>query len=257
MRLNSLIVYTISLCLLVACGGGSGGENSSSSSAPNVRISPLNISIDGKQFGEIPPSQRVTISYNRNVVSIVGAQIKGDAKFEGRNIFSASSDSSNSFVDIIVSDTGIDGGTYTDELILTPILNSGPSLADIVVDLTFVQEPTQRLTAEINDPNDQQIEITEDGPPVRVSASVNTGPTIRWEVQPLSYIGEDIDVITTDPRQGVGSEQIEFVVTPSPRLIEDVRAMGPNFPVAAGLQDLDHPGNFTEVFLEVSLAEEE
>lgn len=248
----------MSSLVLIGCGGGGGDSSSSSTSTPangNVlSVSTTNVTFSGKQFGELAPTERVTFTVDNNVVSIVSMLITGDAKFEDRNIFSVSSDSSNSFADIRVDNSDIEGGTYQDTLILRPSLRSGGFGNTVTVNLTLVQEPTQPLTAELNDPGEGPVEITEGGPPIRIAASVITGSTIRWDVQPYRFVADDVDAVTTDPTEGVGSEQVEVVLTPTQTLIDSIKANGREFAIF-GFQDRDHPGNFTELGFEVILAE--
>jgi hypothetical protein len=262
MRFYTPYLITFSAGVLISCGGGGGGSASSPttppvSSGPALTVSTTSVTISGKQFGDIAPAERVNLTYDSNVVSIVSILVNGDAKFEGRNVFSAESDSSNSFADIRVDNTDIEGGTYVDQLVLQPSLRAGGFGNTVTVDLTLVQDPTQPLTVEFIDPGEGPVEVVEGGPPQRFPATINTGNTIRWEVQPYRFDADEegVFVLTSDPAQGTGSEQVDIILTPTPALIETLRGGQSDFSIL-GFQDIDHLGNFTELGFEVILATE-
>lgn len=251
-------LLTLCTLSLMACGGGGGGSvniTPPTSNGPVVTVSATSVTLDGKQFGEQPTPERISINYDTDVVTSVGLLVTGNAKFEGRNIFSVSADSSNSFADILIDNTDIPGGTYQDELVLSPNLRANGTTPSITIDLTFIQEPTEPITGEINDPDNITVQITEGGPQVRVEASVNTGSTIRWEVQPYRFIADDVDAVTSDPTAGVGSEQITLIITPTPALINSIRSNGQPEIGFLGLQDIDHPGNFSDIGVDIELIE--
>lgn len=249
-------VMFVSALSLIGCGGGGDGGSAGapSGNSPVLTVSTSSLTFSGKQFGDLVPAQRINLTYDRDVVNIVSMTINGDAKFEGRNIFSLSSDSSNSFADIRVDNSDIEGGTYIDQLVLEPILRAGGTGDTITVDLTLVQEATEPVTAEITDPADRSVQIVEGGPPVRVTGSVFAGNTIRWEVQPYRFSADSVDAVTTDPIQGTGSQEVDVVITPTPTLVESIRSGGSEFAIF-GFQDRDHPGNFTQLDIEITLAE--
>lgn len=98
MHILSKPLLTLSATALMACGGGGGDDSTTTvpdNSGPVLTVSTTDVTIDGKQFGELPPAVRIILTYDSNVVSIVNMTVAGDAKFEDRNIFSVSSDSSN------------------------------------------------------------------------------------------------------------------------------------------------------------------
>jgi len=258
MKFYAKSVFSLSAIALLGCGGGGGNSQTDTpvSSGPALSVSTTALSFSGEQFSEPLPSQRVNLTFDRDVVSIVSMTIQGDAEFEGRNVFSVSSDSSNSFADVVIDNSDIEGGTYVDELVLQPSLRAGGFGNTVTVDLTFMQDPTQPLTAEFINPGTGPVEITEGGPPLRFPVMINTGNTIRWEAQPFRFVAdpEGVFVLTTDPMSGTGSEQVDLILTATPALVEGLRGGQSDFPIL-GLQDLDHPGNFTEIGFEVTLAE--
>lgn len=244
-------IIFVSALSLMGCGG-SGSDSSSAvtpppvSSGPALAVSTTSLTFSGKQYADLVPMQRVNLTYDRDVVSIVSVTINGDAKFEGRNIFSSSADSSNTFVDIGVDNSDIEGGTYIDQLVLQPSLRAGGFGNTITVDLTLVQEATQPITAALTDPANNPVQIVEGGPPVRVAASISAGNTIRWDVQPYRFTADDVDAVTTDPVEGTGSQDVDVVITPTKTLVDFIRANGSELALF-GFQDRDNPGNYTEL----------
>ena len=242
---------------LIGCGGGGSSSNSTASTTntgPILTASPISLTFNGKQFAEPLAAQRINLTFDRDVVSIVSVTLTGDAEFEGRDVFSFSSDSSNTFADVRINNSDIEGGTYMDTLVLEPNLRAGGFGNTVTVDLTLIQEATTPITATINDPAAEPVQVVEDGPPVRLAASVNTGNTIRWAVVPTRFDADDVDVVTTDPAEGIGSEQVDVVIVPTPALVESIRTNGSEF-IDVNFQDLDNPGNFTQLILEVTLTE--
>jgi len=244
------------LALLSCGGGGSSGGTISTPTSTGVILSASETSLtfSGAQFGDPPPSQRIDLTFDPDVVGLIRSEIAGSAQSEFGDIFTASSDTSQAFFNVRPIFTDVEGGTYEDVLTLTPTLRAGGEGPPVTIDLTLVQAPTQPITASLNDPTEGIVVVTEGGPSIRVAATITTGNTIRWEVQPFRFTADDVDVLAGDPIQGVGSEQIDLIITPTPTLIEGLSS-GFTELAFVNIQDLDHPGNFTEIGVEISLAE--
>lgn len=202
------------------------------------------------------PTERVVFTYDRDVVSIVSRTIEGQARTpRGDRVFTATSDSSGDFVDISAIFTDLEGGTYTDVLTLEPQLRAGGVAPKIEVALTLIQEPTVQIVAEIEDSNGTGPKIVEDGPAITIAATLTTGNTIRWESVPFSFTADDgVVALASNPSEGVGSEQVELILSPTTTLVETIKSNGSAF-IDIGFQDLDHPGNFAVIDIEVELAD--
>ena len=152
--------------------------------------------------------------------------------------------------------TDVEGGTYEDVMTLMPSPIGSGTLPSIQVNLTLVQEPTAELTAVLNDPENFIFDLREDGEPVRIPATVTTGNTIRWEAQPFAFDADGgLFVLTSEPSEGTGTEQVDLILTPTPAFINSVRQSGTESAVM-GFQDIDHPGNFTEIGVDARLSED-
>ena len=244
---------------LATCGGGNNSlapASNPTSSAPVLQVSSRNITLSGKQFEEMGPTERVVFTYDRDVVSIVSRTIEGQARTpRGDRVFTATSDSSGDFVDISAIFTDLEGGTYTDVLTLEPQLRAGGVAPKIEVALTLIQEPTVQIVAEIEDSNGTGPKIVEDGPAITIAATLTTGNTIRWESVPFSFTADDgVVALASNPSEGVGSEQVELILSPTTTLVETIKSNGSAF-IDIGFQDLDHPGNFAVIDIEVELAD--
>jgi len=261
-------IIAASALALVSCGGGGSSGNSTSTAPPPtagavLTASPANVTFSGKRFRERPERQRINLNYNENEVSSITTEIVGLTQIgeplpgASTDLFGISIDSNVPlrYVDVITRFTDMEGGTYVDELTFEPRLSNGTTGDKITVDLTLLHEPTTPITAELNDPADATVEVVEDGPPVRVAATVNAGNAIRWESLPTRFIQDgSVNVLTSDPVEGTGTEQVSLVITPTATLIETLNDDG-FFNLTIQFEDRDGPQNFTELDIEVRLAD--
>lgn len=260
MNIKSKIFSTVALCALglTACGGDSSNTPPTTppvSAGPALTVSPASLTFSGKQFADPPAQQAVVLTYSRDVVSSidVSANVNELLRSGSEDIFRAGTDSSQQDVFVNILNTSVEGGTYVEEMVLTPNLQAGGTGTPVSVSLTLVQEPTTPITLTQDIPT---IEITEGGPPVRFKVTVNAGNTVRWGVGPFRFVADDIDAVTSDPTEGIGSQEIDIVVNPTPAFVESIS----QFPadgetVEISFQDLDAPFNVGFLNFNVTLAE--
>jgi len=244
-----------SALFIYGCGGG-GGDSSSqppASTGPVFSVSTTSVTISGKQFAEPDPAQRINFNYSRNDVSRVDVprRFTHPDIFDG-DIFRAFMDTSQTFVDISSANSDLEGGTYQDEMVVTPTLQSGAQGTPITISLTLVQEPTTPITTT---PEVLNVELVEGGPAVRTKVMINAGNTIRWEVGSYSYTAEDILAVTSDPATGTGSQEVDIVITPTPLLVDEIKQQEAPGYVEIDFHDLDAPGNFWIFGINLTLVE--
>lgn len=255
--MNNLIRLALVSSVFVA--NGCGGDDSAVTiipvgSGPVFSVSSTDVTISGKQFADPEAPVRINFTYSRNDISRVNVphRFLNPDIFDG-DIFRASMDTSHTFVDISSANWDLEGGTYTDEMVITPVLQSGPDGTPVTIKLTLVQEPTTPITTTPEFLN--SIQITEGGPPVRTQVMINAGNTINWQVGAYSYQAEDIIAITSDPETGTGSQDVDIVVTPTPLLVSEIRDQNGTGFFQISFEDVDAPGNYWTLDLDVTLVE--
>ncbi len=245
-----------SFVLLQGCGGDDGSPlpGIPESNGPIFGVSTTNVTISGKQFADPEAPFRINFIYSRNDISRVNVphRFLNPDIFDG-DIFRASMDTSHTFVDISSANWDVEGGTYSDEMIVTPVLQSGQDGTPVTIRLTLVQEATTPITMTPEFVNN--IQVVEGGPPVRTKVTINAGNTINWQVEPYYYQAEEIMAVTSDPDTGTGSQEIDIVVTPTPLLVQEIKEQAGTGFFQVGFIDLDAPGNFVTLDLDVTLVE--
>jgi hypothetical protein len=260
------IALASSLLGLMACGGG--GSSASSVSTPPVSVAPSfsvsasSLTFSGKRFRELPDSQRINLDYDATNVDFIAIEVVGQTQIgeplEGanNNLFRTSIDTNTPvrYVDVFPVFPNIEGGTYVDELTLQPRFLNGTTGSITVVDLTLIQEPTTPITAELNDADDAIVEVTEDGPPVRVAITVNAGNSIRWTSEGSRFVQDGgVSALASAPEAGLGTEQVSLVITPTDTLIETLEDDG-FFNLRIAFIDEDGRDNFFNLPIEARLA---
>ena len=266
--------FACSFLGLMACGGSGGSKSTpntgTSGQTPSVQpvlsVSTTSLTYSSKRFRDLPERQRIEFTYDTSVVdfimmNVVGiVQIGEPAEGASTNLFRTSTDSSDppQYVEVFPVYAQMEGGTYIDEFTLQPRLKDGTNGDIVTVDLTLVHEPTTPVTVELNNPEDLIVEVTEDGPPIRVPATLNAGNVVRWQSNPTRFVQDgSVDVVTTDPLEGVGTEQVDIVITPTDTLIETLKD-DTVFNLPIQFEDKDASSNFqnwTELSIEVRLAD--
>jgi len=235
------------LALIYSCGGG-GNENNPVSiippmekSGPIFSVSTTNLTITGKQFAVAEPPKRIEFTYLDSDVSRVDIphRFSNPDIFNG-DIFKASMNTAQKFVDISSANTDLEGGTYVEDMIITPSLQSGGDGDPVTVTLTLIQEPTTPITSA---PESITNIIAENGPVVRTKIMLNAGNVIRWEVGAYRYQAETVDAVTSEPTSGTGSQEIDILVTPTPLLVDELRQQAGEGLAQISFQDIDNPGN--------------
>ena len=266
------IVLASSLLGLTACGGG-GSDSSFSSPPPTATPAPTpaltfsastnSLTFSGKRFRELPERQRIEFDFDANSVDFIAIDVAGLVQIgeplqgANNNLFRIAIDTKTppTYVDVFPAFPNIEGGTYVDELTLEPNFLDGTIGPRSVVDLTLIQEPTTPITAELNDADDEIVEVTAGGPPVRVAATVNAGNTIRWTSQGTRFLQDStVNVLASDPESGIGTEEVSLVITPTNTLIETLEDDG-SFDLRIEFEDEDGRDNFFNLFIEARLAD--
>ncbi len=267
-------VFACSALGLIACGGDSGSSSSGnmgpstppSSAQPDLTVSTTSITYSSKRFRDLPDRQRIELTYDPAVVDYVSGRVTGLVQIgdlvpgASNNLFRTSYDGNapSQFIEVFPIYMQMEGGTYVDEIILEAILLDGTVGDAITVDLTLVHEPTTPVTVDLNDPEDAIVEMTEGGPPVRIPVTLNAGNVVRWKSNPTRFAQDgSVNVVTTDPIEGVGTEQVDIVITPTDTLIETLKDDG-FFNLPIQFEDIDASRNFqnwTQIYIEARLSD--
>ena len=127
-------------------------------------------------------------------------------------------------------------------MILTPILSEGPDGTPVTISLTLVQEPTEPLTLE---PASAQTVLTAGGPQIRIPVTINAGNNNEWRVAPFRFDADDIDAITSEPTEGVGTQDIEIIINQTPSLVSTSLELSVGDTIGqVNFEDVDALSNF-------------
>ena len=265
------IALVSSVLGLTACGGGGGSDNSVTSPpptitsppspAPSFSVSASSLTFSGKRFRELPDRQRIELDFDPTNVDFIALEFAGLTQIgepvqgANNNLFRFSTESNTpTFVEVFPVFPNIERGTYVDELTLQPRFLDGTSGELLTVDLTLIQEPTTPITAELNDADDAIVELTEGGPPVRVAATVNAGNSISWTSEGTRFLQDGgVSALASDPETGLGTEQVELIITPTNALIGALNDDG-FFNLRIEFEDEDGRDNFFNLPIEARLA---
>jgi len=249
-------LFVSSLTVLSACGGGgSGSEVQAVNTPPEViepvlTVSPTSLTFSGKQLAPSPPEQVLSFSFSETVDRVSANFINAS----GDSIFSSGVSLGPRTVVVNVNSTDLEGGTFTDDLVLTPSLVAGGDGQPVTVPVTLIQEPTVPISIE---PEFVSVAITPDGPPVSAGVIfLNAGNTISWTTVPFRFVADDMDAVFAVPAEGIGSQEIEIFVNPTPSLISSIDPSQPDGAFAdLGFQDVDAIFNLATLELSVTLGE--